>query len=251
MTGFSGSLNKILRSVQQDVQNFANSLENGEKTVPKSKADQFIRTIQQKVNFLQKAAKGDIHAAKFSNLNAKTLDGLSKAIVSLGTNTALARQLAKPEQHANLGNVLLGLGEAVEKMRRKKKEATILGKGYKVERFEVVEFLNATEKEFERFVAVIKENDEDEDVLLAFMREIIRRMQILKMLKQMPTKKLKKLKISTRQYDRIQKIVKRMTLEDSFRKKVYETGVSGKSGNAHLRFWKALKEFSNMINELK
>jgi len=251
MTEFSGSLNKVLQTVHQEVKDFAQNVEGGGKPVPKSKTEQFIRTIQQKANYLQTAAKGDVHTAKFANLNPKTLDRLAKAIVALGTNSALARQLAKPEQHANLGNVLLGLGEAVEKMRRKKKEATILKKGYKVERFEIVEFLNATEKEFEKFVAVIKERDEDEDLLLSFLREIIRRLEILKMLKRMPSKNLKKLKISTQQYNRILKIVKEMTHEESFRKKVYETGVNGKSGNSHLRFWKALKEFSSMINELK
>jgi len=251
MGEFSGSLNRVLQNVHQEVENFAQSIQSGDKPVSQSQTDRFIRTLQQKANFLQNAAKGDVLASKFSNLNTHTLEGLAKAIVSLGTNAALARQLAKPEQHANLGNVLLGLGEAVEKMRKKKKEGTILKKGYKVERFEIVEFLNTTEKEFERHKIVIKKGDEDEDFLLAFMREIIRRMQILQMLKKMPSKTLKKLKISTLQYNRILKLIVSMTREDSFRKKVYQAGVSGKTGNAHLRFWKALKEFQHIIEDLK
>lgn len=251
MGEFSGSLNRILQNVHQEVQNFAKSIQSGDQPVSKSQTDQFIRTLQQKTNFIQNAAKGDVQAAKFSSLNSQTLDGLAKAIVALGTNAALARQLAKPEQHANLGNVLLGLGEAVEKMRRKKKEGAILKKGYKVERYEIVEFLNATEKEFERHKIVIKEEDEDEDLLLAFMREIIRRMQILKMLKKMPSRALKKLKIPTQQYNRILKLVRSMTQEESFRKKVYQAGMNGATGNSHLRFWKALKEFQHLIEELK
>jgi len=251
MSEFSGSLNRVLQNVHQEVQNFVQDIQSGDKPISQSQTDRFIQTLQQKTNFLENAAKGDVQGAKFSNLNSKTLDGLARAIVTLGTNAALARQLAKPEQHANLGNVLLGLGETVEKMRRKKKESVILKKGYKVERYEIVEFLNATEKEFERHKIVILEGDEDEDVLLAFMREITRRMQILKMLKKIPAKTLKKLKISTQQYNRILKLIKSMTREESFRKKVYQRGAGGKSGNAHLRFWKALKEFQNMIEDLK
>jgi len=76
-------------------------------------------------------------------------------------------------------------------------------------------------------------------------------MQILKMLKKMPTKTLKKLKIPTQQYNRILKLIVSMTQEDSFRKIVYQAGTSGKTGNAHLRFWKALKEFQHIIEELK
>jgi len=83
------------------------------------------------------------------------------------------------------------------------------------------------------------------------MREIIRRTKILMMLKRMPSKSLKKLKISTADYNRILKIVNEMTREEEFRKKVYDTGVKGKTGNSHLRFWKALKKFRSIIDELK
>jgi len=251
MSDISGSLNRVIETAHQEVQNFAETVGSGDKPVSQAKTQKFIQTMQQKIAYIQKAAKGDIAAAKFSDVNTKMLDNLAKAIVSLGTDAALARQIAKPEQHANLGNVLLGLGEAVEKMRRKNKEAKILKKGYKIERFEVVEFLNSTEKEFRRFIAVIRNQEADEDLLLEFMREIIRRTKILMMLKRMPSKSLKKLKISTADYNRILKIVNEMTREEEFRKKVYDTGVKGKTGNSHLRFWKALKKFRSIIDELK
>ncbi|NGX58253.1 MAG: hypothetical protein K940chlam3_01158, partial [Chlamydiae bacterium] len=199
MSGITGPLNKILKTTHQEVKNFSDSIASGKTPVSQSKADKFIKTIQQKVEYLQKASKGDFQA-KSSGLNQKSLNRLSKAIVSLGTNAALARQLAKPEQHANLGNVLLSLGEEVEKMRKKEKEQNLRKKGYKVERFEVVEFLNSTEKEFNHFVRIIKDRDADEDVLFEFMQEIIRRMEVLKKLKKMPVKKLHKLKVSPKEY---------------------------------------------------
>lgn len=246
----SGSLNRILETVHQEVQNFSETVAAKGEPVPSSQTTRFVKALQQKSAFLQEAAKGDFTAEKFANLNPKMLDRLAAALSSLGANSALARTIGKPEQQANLGNVLLGLGDAIEKMRNKAKEARIFKKGYKIERFEVVEFLNATEKEFERFIAVIKEREEDEEFLLAFIRELMRRMKIMNQLKKMPAKNLKKLNVSPQHYNRILNLIESMISEESFRKIIYTVGVEGESGNAHLRFWKTLKEFSDLIQDL-
>lgn len=249
MSGITGPLNKIIEATHQEVQAFSQSVAQGKSPVSQAKTDKFIQNIQEKVDYLQNAAKGDFQA-KASNLNQQSLARLANAVMSLGGNSALARQLAKPEQQANLGNVLLSLGETIEKMRRKHKEKEVGKKGYKVERFEIIEFLNSTEKQFHDFVATIKERDADEDVLFEFMQALIKQMKMLKILKKMSSSRLKKLKISPKEYKRLLRIIRHMTQNEGFRHNIYEIGMKGKAGNMHLRFWKVVKELRDLLEGL-
>ncbi len=244
-----GPINHIIASAQHDVQKFADSLSQGNQTISSPQAKKFIKAIQQKALALRNEARGDFRA-KAEGLDSKSLDRLEKAIAFLGANSALARQFAKPSQYANLGNVLLSLGETIEKMKRKRQEVIIKKKGLKVERFEIIEFLNSTEKEFRRFVAAVKDRGADEDLLLEFIRELIRRMEVLQFLHKISLPRKAEKLVESKHYKKLLELIEQISEDELVRKKIYKIGMSGASGNSHLRFWKTLKHLTQVLEDL-
>jgi tetratricopeptide (TPR) repeat protein len=244
-----GPINHIIQSVHNEVQQIADAAAKGGETISSSQAEKFGLSLQQKAEALQNEARGDFRA-KAEGLDGKSLNRLSQAIASLGANSALARQLAKPSQYANLGNVLLSLGETIEKMKRKRQEVIFKKKGLKVERFEIIEFLNSTEKEFERFVAIIRERGADEDVLLDFIRELIKRMEILKYLHKISLEKKAKRLVESKYYKKLLKVIDAISEDERLRKQIYDISIDGETGMTHLRFWKTLKQMGQILDEL-
>ncbi|MCB1148927.1 MAG: hypothetical protein KDK48_02080 [Chlamydiia bacterium] len=181
MTSVGGSspTNPVQQVLQQAQKNISD-LEQSASSLTNSKAEQVVRSLQENLATLQNQSGKDL-PSNFQQLSDKMLDKLSQSLFILANNTTALQQMQKTGAGGNLGNILQGLQEEVEKIRDKKQQETRLNKKrVKVEKYELIEFLNSTEKELEKFVAHIKENSADEDELLQFMLALMKKMESLK-----------------------------------------------------------------------
>jgi len=222
--------------VHQEIKNFDSG---------KSDPNQLVNTLKEATSGLSNASGHKMSAKVYDKLDGKTLDRLNHALGQLGMTQAVKGE------RVNWGNVLLSLRDFVKKMEDRKKDARLLRKGKKIESIEVVEFLNSTEKEFRRMVTLIKDRDADDETLVQFILELMRKMEVLGAIQEMAKTRKLSLKVDQKYFKQLLKYIKQLQQNEEIKHFIHETGSNGESGNSHLRFWKALKQFSALINEME
>lgn len=98
------------------------------------------------------------------------------------SNTLYAMQSQRlPEKSGNAANILQSLQEKVEEIRKKQSDVRPKERKHKVTRFEIVQFLNSTEKQLQHAITLIRERDADEEQLLAFIEELKKQLEEMKL----------------------------------------------------------------------
>lgn len=237
------SIDRICNDLQKQVESFKEVVSTT-KSVPKDHMQTFMTAMNEKTATLQAHVRSNYHVTAKAEQHA--VQKLTQAVAALGNMPQIAAQLGKPG--VNVGNVLLSLSGTLEELRKKPKERELPKKlGIKVEKYEVAQFLDATEKELEHFVTVIKMEEADEDVLYGIIIELLRRMEMIKMIHQNLSEHKVSLKVDPVFYKRILGVLKEFE-KDTLRHRIYAIGVEGESKNMHLRLFKMIKAFQNLIS---
>jgi len=239
----TANLEKVLVHVDQVSQ----TVNAGDK-ISSAQANRLISSMAQATQSLSKVANSPIHA-KETTVDPKMLNRMSHALNGLGGAVA-SNQIKGPTAATNLANVIQGLANEIEKVQKRQVDKNFLKKGKKVEKYEVVEFLNATEKEFEQFIAKLKERDPEEEELLELVLVILRKIGLFRSLRSLKLDYKVSTKVSPELKKRLLFVIKQLRQEPTLKEKIRKAGTSGSQKNAHLRFWNAMKQFEELVKAL-
>lgn len=228
------------------INNLLREVETFQQTVATEKpSKQYVQTFITRVNEQTSALEKQIGSHRFTTTEQNAASKLTQAVATLGNTPIIANQLGK--SGTNVGNVLLALSDTLDKLREKPKERIFPKKvGYRIEKYEVAQFLNSTEKELERFITVIKMEEADEDVLFGIIIDILRRMELLKTMKHSLTGHKIISEVDPVFYKRILKVLQEFNKE-KMQKRIHEIGEVGEY-NMHKRLFSLLKSFQKLVS---
>ncbi|GEM_PF-6059718 len=242
------SVNNAIEQAQEVVESLAQEAS----TTSNPGADKlagYISDLQPSFEAMRGSLAGD-HVRQLAGVSDKSLDKLSKTLATVLGTPEVARSIAQPTKTGNLGNILLLLGDMVTELQNRRKEVLIQKKKFRVERYEFIQMLNSTEKEFKRVVTLIKKKRAGDKLLDRLMKEISETMTQLKRYRNLKIHKKVTLVMDEKWKSRIIEIIDLMLYDSDYAAYIREVLNGEKTnGKDHVKLREVLYKFKEMVEE--